>query len=164
MRHGLKLIAAVLLPFALAAAFLLLVVLPRAVVKVHGGPNRLRLVVLDKAGIPVTNATVQFTLQQEVPLIPLPFAPTRFVRDARAVISDGKGRAEVSWPNMSLTARSVLVEGVLYPVEGGGWKGSIVGPTPDGRSTWDVSTNYAARVVIDRLAHSATVYAADNAR
>lgn len=157
MKYGVKLILAALLPILLVLALLLFVVMPQAALSLHGGQNRLRFTVSDETGASISNAVVRFKLRQEVPLIPLPFAPTRFIERSRSAVSDVHGAAEVKWPNMSLTALAVSVEGDSIPIQSGAWSGSVVAPTPDGKSTWDVGTNYTARIIVDRSNHVATV-------
>jgi hypothetical protein len=80
------------------------------------------------------------------------------VNKRKTTTTDAKGTAEVTWPNMNLAAQVVFVAGVSNPIEpiytlGG----SVVAPTPDGKSTWDVGTNYTARIIVDRSNHVATV-------
>ena len=156
MKYGFKLIAATLLPIILVLALLLFVVMPRAALSLHGEQNHLRLTVFDENGAIISNAVVRFKLQQEVPLIPLPFSPTRFIKRNRSAVSDVHGKAEVKWPNMSLTAFTVSLGDYSIPIQSGAWSGSVVAPTPDGKSTWDVGTNYTARIIVDRSNRIAT--------
>ena len=130
--------------------------MPRAVTHLQGGPNRLKVLLVDETGAPITNGSVSFSLSREVPVIPLPFWPTRWVKENKTAITDAKGIAEVTWPNMSLAAQAVTVAGISNPIEpiytlGG----SVVARTPDGKSTWDIGTNYTARIVVDRSKHIA---------
>jgi hypothetical protein len=133
--------------------------MPRAVTTLNVRQNHLKVVFVDEAGSAMTNAAVQFSLLQEVPVIPVPYGGTRWIEDSRTAFSNGKGEAEITWPNMKLNARTVSVAGVSYPIEPGySLGGSVVAPTPDGRSTWDVGTDYTARIVVDRVRHSAAVH------
>ena len=132
--------------------------MPRAVTHLEGGPNRLKILLVDETGAPVTNGSVTFSFSREVPVIPVPFGPTRWVKESKTATIGTNGTAEVTWPNMSLAAQSVIVAGVSNPIEpiytlGG----SVVARTPDGKSTWDVGTNYTVRIIVDRSKHAATV-------
>ena len=80
------------------------------------------------------------------------------MKESKTVKTDSKGTAEVTWPNMNLAAQGVIVAGVSNPIQpiytlGG----SVVTRTPDGKSTWDVGTNYTARIIVDRSKQVATV-------
>lgn len=145
--------------FILGALALLWVywLMPRAIMHLEGGPNRLKVLVVDETGAPITNGSIIFSFSREVPLILLPFAPTRWVNKSKTTTTDAKGTAEVTWLNMNLAAQAVFVAGVSNPITpiytlGG----SVVARTPDGKSTWDVGTNYTARIIIDRSNHVAT--------
>lgn len=134
--------------------------MPRAVMHLEGGPNRLKVLLVDETGAPITNGSIIFSFSREVPVIPMPFWPTRWVKQSKTAITDANGTAAVTWPNMNLAAQMVTVAGASYPIEpiytlGG----SVVARTPDGKYTSDVGTNYTARIIIDRSNRVATVRA-----
>jgi hypothetical protein len=59
---------------------------------------------------------------------------------------------------MKLAAQSVITAGTSNPIAPiFTLSGSVVAKTPDGKSTRDVGTNYAARIVVDRSKQVATV-------
>jgi hypothetical protein len=132
--------------------------MPHVFTYMEVGPNRLKVLLVSETGAPITNGSVVFLFSREVPVIPIPFGPTRRVKESKTVKTDSKGTAEVTWPNMNLAAQGVIVAGVSNPIQpiytlGG----SVVTRTPDGKSTWDVGTNYTARIIVDRSKQVATV-------
>jgi hypothetical protein len=151
MKYGIKLVLASLLPLVLVVSLLLFVAVPHAALRLHGQQNHLTLRLVNETGFPIKSAIVRFALRREVPIIPVPFAPTRFITKKLSVDCDEQGIARLVWPNMSLTAQAVIVAGEEIPIAKAGWTGSVTVPTPDGRSTWDAGTNYAACLVVNRI-------------
>jgi len=146
------------LAFAVVALFFFDWWLPKVFVRLPTGPNRLLLTLEDQAGLPVTNATIRFSLRREMPIIPLPFGPTKWIVETRVSTSDAAGVVKLTWPNMDLRVPTVIISSASFPMSPPYvLPGAVVARTPDGRSTWDVGTNYTARILVDRIKHSAIV-------
>jgi hypothetical protein len=168
MKLGCKVIAVLFLLGTILIALFHFWWWPAVWTGLHGGPNRLTAMIVDGSGAPVSNAVVHFEFHQRIPVLPLPSSSGRTRSHFQSVTSDAVGAVQMSWPNATLGTRTVSVSGISYPVlQVGGsnepwWHGYLAGPTPDGKSTWAVSTTYTARIVLDSSNKIATVHRDDN--